>query len=118
RNPYSDLRVFEVDHPATQAWKRERLAASGLPIPPTLIFVPVDFIADDVETRLREAGFDPAAPSFFLWLGVVPYLHEEAVYRTLTSIALMRGEVAFDYSEPIENFPPEHRAYIADMAEK
>ncbi|MBL8673633.1 MAG: class I SAM-dependent methyltransferase, partial [Rhodospirillales bacterium] len=43
RNPHTDARVFEVDHPATQAWKRERLAAAGLVAPPSLVFAPVDF---------------------------------------------------------------------------
>src|SRR3954453_4097871 len=43
RTPPSDLRIFEVDHPATQAWKRERLAQAGIAVPPALSFVPVDF---------------------------------------------------------------------------
>jgi methyltransferase (TIGR00027 family) len=77
RNPHegAGLRVFEVDHPATQAWKRARLAEAGLAAPPSLTFAPVDFERQTLADGLAAAGFDPAAPSFFTWLGVVPYSH-------------------------------------------
>ena len=119
RNPYSDLglRVFEVDHPATQAWKRRRLSEVGLAIPASLTFAAVDFESDDLGHGLRDAGFDPDRPAFFIWLGVVPYLGRAAIAATLRYIAsLPESEVVFDYSEPLENYPPERRAEIEALA--
>ena len=65
-------RVFEVDHPATGAWKREQLVEVGIEVPDEVQFVAVDFERDSLAERLVEAGFDAARPAFFLWLGVVP----------------------------------------------
>jgi methyltransferase (TIGR00027 family) len=127
RNPYSDagLRVFEVDHPATQAWKRKRLSEVGLAVPPSLTFAAIDFEHDDLGLGLRDAGFDPDRPAFFIWLGVVPYLGRTAIAATLRYIAsIPESEVVFDYSEPLENYPPEQRteivalgAYTAEIGE-
>ena len=118
RNPYSDLglRVFEVDHPATQAWKRKRLSEVGLAIPASLTFAAIDFESDDLGHGLRDAGFYPDRPAFFIWLGVVPYLGRAAIAATLRYIASVpESEVVFDYSEPLENYPPERRAEIAAL---
>lgn len=113
RHPYESqgLRVFEVDHPATQAWKRERLAAAGIPEPESLAFVPVDFETTNLMDGLVAAGFDASSPAVFSWLGVVQYLTDEAVYGTLDSIAgLPAGsDVVFDYTEPSEQMSPEAR---------
>ena len=100
--PSNDLRIFEVDHPATQAWKRERLAAAAIALPPTLRFVPVDFERETLADSLGAAGFDPAQQTFFTWLGVVPYLSEPAVFATLGTIAGVPGgaHVVFDYVNP------------------
>ena len=89
RNPYSNLglRVFEVDHPATQAWKRKRLSEVGLAIPASLTFAAIDFESDDLGHGLHDAGFDPDRPAFFIWLGVVPYLGRAAIAATLRYIA-------------------------------
>lgn len=119
RNPHAPLglRVFEVDHPATQLWKRERLTRSGLPVPGSLTFAPVDFERDNFLDALAAAGFRADHPTFFLWLGVVPYLTREAVFATLRSIATIPGaEVVFDYGEPYENLPPARRQYLEAMA--
>jgi methyltransferase (TIGR00027 family) len=96
------VRVFEVDHPATQAWKRRLLAGAEIPEPPRLTFVPVDFERGTLEAGLDAAGFDPALPSFFIWLGVVPYLTGTAVFATLGCIAGLPGGagVVFDYANP------------------
>jgi methyltransferase (TIGR00027 family) len=104
RNPFPDLRVFEVDHPATQAWKRERLHHAGIPIPDSMRFAPVDFERDTLEHGLEAAGFLREQPAFFSWLGVVPYLTRTAAFATLTFIAgLPQGSgVVFDYSIPRE----------------
>jgi len=103
RNPLgNELRIFEVDHPATQAWKRGRLDAATIPVPFNLTFVPVDFEQEGLLLALAQAGFDPTQRSFFTWLGVVPYLTEEAVFSTLEILARLPGgaRVVFDYGNP------------------
>jgi methyltransferase (TIGR00027 family) len=104
RNPYpaETLRVFEVDHPATQAWKRRKLTAGSIAVPAWLTYVPVDFEREALADRLAAAGFDPSRPAFFCWLGVTMYLTEEAFASTLSLIAgtAPGGGVAFDYAVP------------------
>ncbi len=111
RNPHgARVSVFEVDHPATQEWKRERLAEAQIPIPPLLIFAPVDFEQDDLEEKLVAAGFHQNSPAFFTWLGVVPYLTRDAIGRTLDYlVSVENSEVVFDYLEPPEAFSEELR---------
>jgi methyltransferase (TIGR00027 family) len=108
----NSLRIFEVDHPATQAWKRRRLTEAAIPLPPGLTFAPVDFERETLAGGLDDAGFDAEQPTFFTWLGVVPYLTEEAVWSTLGFIAgLPNGaHVVFDYSDPPDSLTPEMRA--------
>ncbi|WP_284616628.1 class I SAM-dependent methyltransferase [Aquabacterium humicola] len=102
RHPYAagTLRVFEVDHPATQAWKRTLLADAGIPVPEELRFVPVDFETDHLIAGLRAAGFDTTRPTAFTWLGVTVYLPKDAVMQTLRTVhaAGAPGSVlVFDY---------------------
>lgn len=105
------LRIWEVDHPATQAWKRQRLADAGIPVPPALIFAPVDFERETLAQGLAAAGFDSRVASFFTWLGVVPYLTEVAVWSTLSFIASLTGgaQVVFDYADSPDSLTPEMR---------
>jgi methyltransferase (TIGR00027 family) len=100
RNPHPGLRVFEVDHPATQAWKREQLQAAGIMIPPSLTFVPIDFEQQTLAAGLGQSGFDASAAAFFSWLGVTAYLTREACMITLSFIAkLPRGSgLVFDFA--------------------
>jgi len=100
RNPHAGLPVFEVDHPATQAWKRERLHAAGITIPPTVTFVPVDFERQILADELRGAAFQESEPAFFSWLGVTPYLSHAAFMTTLSFIAKMPAGsgVVFDFA--------------------
>ena len=103
RSPFCNaLRFFEVDHPATQEWKRARLKAAGISIPESLRFAPVDFERETLANGLAAVGFDPDLPTFFTWLGVVPYLSEAAVFGTLAYIAGLSGgaQVIFDYANP------------------
>ncbi|AZO43044.1 SAM-dependent methyltransferase [Mesorhizobium sp. M7D.F.Ca.US.005.01.1.1] len=114
RNPYPDLSVFEVDHPATQAWKRKCIADSGLAEPPATKFVPVNFERQSLPAELIAAGLQSTEPSFFIWLGVVPYLTKESIFNTLFWIAGVPGsEVVFDYSEPAENRDAAGQAALA-----
>jgi methyltransferase (TIGR00027 family) len=105
------LRIFEVDHPATQAWKRQRLTDAAIDVPELLTFAPVDFERETLADGLKAAGFDPAQQTFFTWLGVVPYLTEQAVWSTLGFIASLPAgaHVVFDYSDPPESMSPEMR---------
>ena len=121
RNPFDDrLKVFEVDHPATQAWKRRRLGEVGIAVPPTLTYAPVDLETENLIEALQIAGFDPARRSFFLWLGVVPYLTRDAIRATLSQIAGLPGgaEVIFDYSDPPETLGKRARAAHKARAER
>jgi len=104
RNPYADVRVFEVDHPATQAWKQTMLKAAGITPPPSATFVAVDFECDSLRAKLLAAGFDFALPTVTAWLGVVPYLTTEAFRATLRVLSrLPEGSaLVFDYSQPRE----------------
>ena len=120
RNPHGvQIRIYEVDHPAMQAGKCERLAEAQIALPPWLIFAPVDFEQDDVGEKLVAAGFRQNAPAFFTWLGVTPYLTQNAIGRTLDYISSIRNsEVVFDYMEPPEGFSEELRQIEKARAEQ
>ncbi|HPI92002.1 MAG TPA: class I SAM-dependent methyltransferase [Deltaproteobacteria bacterium] len=103
RQPYPEnaLRVFEVDHPATQHWKYLRLKGAGIQAPRTLSFVPVDFETETLEDGLRRAdGFDASRSTFFSWLGVTQYITDSAVMATLQFVAAMPAgsAIVFDYT--------------------
>ena len=100
RNRNTELTVFEVDHPDSQAWKRRRLGETGLNEPATMRFVPVDFARHDLGGELARGGFDARAGAFFSWLGVTPYLELAAIEATLRFVAGAcgeRGGITFDY---------------------
>jgi methyltransferase (TIGR00027 family) len=121
RNPHGarQIHIYEVDHPATQAWKRQRLAEAQIALPPQLSLVPVDFERDDVGEKLVASGFQRDSPAFFTWLGVVPYLTEDAIGRTLDYTSSIRNsEIVFDYMEPPEAFSEELRQLEAERAER
>lgn len=107
RNPYPGLRVFEVDHPDTQQWKRSLLHRNGIPVPPSCTHVPVDLERQDLERELCAAGFDPAARTVFAWLGVVPYLSEEAFAATLAVLGRQSqgSALVLDYNIPRASLP-------------
>ena len=112
RSPHGEaVTYFEVDHPATAAWKQQRLHEADIPIPASLRFATIDFETEHLPARLEAAGFDPAAPSFFVWLGVVPYLTEAAIFETIRYISSLPGqaELVFDYGDPPDTMPPEQR---------
>jgi methyltransferase (TIGR00027 family) len=100
RLPRAGVRFFEVDHPATQAAKRERLGRiPGYPLD-AATYVTCNFEREDPITRLASAGFDVAEPALVIWEGVVPYLTEPAIRATATRLATgldPRSLVAFDF---------------------
>lgn len=108
RNPYPSVRVFEVDHPATQAWKRDLLAAAAIAVPDSLRFVPVDFEQESLGEELAGVGFSLEIPTATAWLGVVPYLTPEAFAGTLGTLAgcAAGSSVVFDYGQPREVLSP------------
>ncbi len=97
-----NIPVFEVDHPATQSWKRRRLADLGVPVPENLVFAPVDFERQVLGTALEEAGFTFQYPAAFSWLGVTMYLTLDAIDLTLSTIAQGADEtrVVLTYNQP------------------
>lgn len=108
----ANVRVFEVDHPSTQRYKVDRLAAvrpAPRPKARELVRVAVDFERDRLEDALPAAGFDPAARSFWIWEGVTIYLTREAIAKTLRTIAGLSApgsRVALTYSPiPHEHLP-------------
>ena len=93
-------RVFEVDLPATQTWKRDRLRAAGIKEPASLTYVPVDFERKTLAEALGQEGFRREEPAFFSWLGVTMYLGEDAIADTLAFVASLApgSAIAFDYA--------------------
>jgi methyltransferase (TIGR00027 family) len=86
--PYAGaLQIFEVDHPATQAWKRESLAAAGISLPTNLAWAPVDFERETLAAGLTAAGFDETRPAAFTWLAVTQFLTRPAIDATLRFVA-------------------------------
>ena len=121
RNPYRaiGLRIFEVDHPATQADKRRRLLRFGPRLPTSLSLVPVVFGETDLAAALTMAGWMTDEPTFFQMLGVVVYLPAATRQTLFAFIAdLPTSEVVLDYTTPPESQPAEGRAItVAQMAE-
>jgi len=102
RNGASDLVVYEVDHPATQTYKRRLLADSGVATPANLRFVAADLGEEKLGDALARADFDASAPAFFSWLGVTMYLPREANFATFREIARLGAagdELAFNYMD-------------------
>ena len=122
RNPYPEgaLRVFEVDYPATQAWKRALLEEVDIPLPADLTFAPVDFEKRTLADGLRDAGFDPSLSAFFSWLGVTMYLTAEGLMTTLRFIASapIGSEVVFDYAISPSLMSPAQRPIFDEMAKR
>jgi methyltransferase (TIGR00027 family) len=122
RNPHAELglRVFEVDHPATQAWKRELVEAAGIAAPPALTYAPVDFERQELGDGLRRAGFRTGEAAWFGWLGVTPYLTEEAFLATVGFIAFMprSSGVVFDYAVSPSSLKPLERVAVAALARR
>jgi methyltransferase (TIGR00027 family) len=84
------LRIFEIDQPGPQQWKRQRLIDLGLGIPPFLRLVPVDFEAGDAWwERLAAAGFDVGKPAVVASTGVSMYLTHDAILETLRKVAAL-----------------------------
>jgi methyltransferase (TIGR00027 family) len=112
------LRVFEIDHPMTQALKRDRLALAALALPLHLYFCPTDFERESVASSLSRSPYDPAIPTFFSWLGVTHYLTREAISNTLKSmrtVAAPGSEIVTDYFDSAVFLPENQSPAIRDL---
>lgn len=97
---YPDLKIFEVDHPDTQAAKQKKLKEFG-EIPTNVEFVAIDFEKESIADALARSGFQQDRPAFFSWLGTTHYLEPQTTLYTLQSIANIaaaNSEVVLDYS--------------------
>lgn len=113
RNPHraAGLRIFEVDHPATQADKRRRLLRFGPKLPANLSLVPAVFGEDDVAAALAAAGWRVDEPTFFQMLGIVIYLPAAVRQMLFGFVAgLPAPELVLDYTTPPADQSPEGRA--------
>ncbi|WP_345349750.1 SAM-dependent methyltransferase [Actinoallomurus liliacearum] len=111
-DPEDGVRVFEVDHPATQRWKRHLLAEAGVAIPDTVTYAPIDFETESLSEVLLREGFDASRPAFVSWLGVTMYLTSEAIGDTLAAVGRLApgSEIVLDYT-----LVPELRDAAAQM---
>jgi methyltransferase (TIGR00027 family) len=105
RNPNNTdrLHVFEVDYPASLNWKRQQLNKTGIRIPNSLTFVPIDFETQSLADQLKSTGFKTDKATFFSWLGVTMYLTHDAMMETMKFIASSTppgSKVVFDYVIP------------------
>jgi methyltransferase (TIGR00027 family) len=120
RHPHGPaLRVFEVDFPSTQQWKRERVRDAGIDVPESLAYVSVDFEREDTFDRLAASGFDRTQPAMFSWLGVTMYLEEAVVMAVLRAVSrLPAGSgIVFDYFADAEGLPPRSRMAVEAMGQ-
>ncbi len=120
RNPFPSLRVFEVDFPATQAWKQKKLDEAGIAVPAGLYFVPLDLERRKLAEGLAESGFDCGRAAFFSWVGIVPYLTMEGFRATLATVGgLPRGSgIVFDYMDRPETLTQPRRKIFDGLAKR
>lgn len=113
------LDVYEVDHPASQAWKRERIKELGIKIPGRLRYVPIDFERETLTEGLAAAEVNIHAATFFSWLGVTQYLTSAAVLRTLREIAEIAApgsEIVFQFVVPAATLASEEGSLVKTLA--
>jgi methyltransferase (TIGR00027 family) len=101
------LCIYEIDQPATQHWKCDRLAAASIAIPSNLTFVPIDFEKTALLGALQAVNFDFGSKTFCSWLGVTQYLTPDAIRATLEYVlSLPRGsEIVLSFVLPFEMLP-------------
>ena len=119
--PYAGaLQIFEVDHPATQAWKRQRAEGVGLPGHDAHVYVPVDFEVQHLDDALADAGFDRAQPALFSCVGVAMYLKGDAVASTLRTVATCAAgsEIVLGYNLADECLDDIGREFLAAVSKR
>jgi methyltransferase (TIGR00027 family) len=101
-------RVFEVDHPAMQEWKRRRIMEVCWEMPPNLVFAPCDFEQQNLLSALAAAGFNRHLPAMVSLFGVIIYLTADSTKATLTDLATLApgSEVTLTYESPPDGVDP------------
>jgi methyltransferase (TIGR00027 family) len=114
------LRIYEIDHPATQRWKRERLAAGRIGIPSNVKFVSTDFEGNSLGDAVRTGDFDLDAKTFCSWLGVTQYLTLDAIRVTLEFVLSLprSSEIIFSFILPLESLSGLEAEALAMAANK
>jgi methyltransferase (TIGR00027 family) len=115
------VEVFEIDHPASQAWKRARIAELGIVPPPRLHHLPIDFERQTLAEGLIAGGFDREIPALFAVLGVAQYLTKDALSQMLRDIAgtsLPGSELVLQYVAPPESFETSEAALVQALANR
>ncbi|WP_224360289.1 class I SAM-dependent methyltransferase [Hyalangium versicolor] len=94
------LRIFEVDHPASQQEKQARLRNAGIVPPENLVWAGIDFERTSLREGLLQSGFDPHVPAFMSCLGVLVYLEEAAVHQVFTFVGSLppSSEIVFTFT--------------------
>lgn len=106
RDLATTLKIYELDHPASQESKRDRLSELAIDLPANLELIPVNFEQESVSAGLARSSYTRERPAFYSWLGTTYYLTRDAIFRTLASIASFaaaRSEIVFDYIIPRES---------------
>ena len=120
RHPHlaTTVRVFEIDHPASQQWKRLRLQELGIDEPANLTFLPIDFEKQTLLSGLREGGYPLEKPAFLSWLGVTQYLTRKAVLGTLKQVATLPSgtRISFTFVLPQDLLAGDDRPFFAMAA--
>ncbi|MDE0228719.1 MAG: class I SAM-dependent methyltransferase [Spirochaetaceae bacterium] len=114
------LRIFEVDHPASQSMKRDKLLKINDHLPANLVFTPVDFETEHLDDALTRAGYDTSVPAFFSWLGTTYYLTRDAIGDTLDRVAAVAApgtRIALDYKYP-RHLVPDDGLLFADKLDQ
>lgn len=105
-----DLQIFEIDHPASQTFKKKRIAANGWNLPKNLEFVPCDFELTSVTEALKTSNFDPEKPCYIAWAGVIMYLDRasgEAALKEMGALSAPGSTIIFDYNIPEDELDAE-----------
>jgi methyltransferase (TIGR00027 family) len=122
RNPFrsAGLHVFEVDHPATQEWKRAQLREAGIAVPEDMTFAAVDFERQSLADGLLQAGLNKLQSAFFSWLGVTPYLTRSAFDAAIGFIAGMPSGsgVVFDFAIERSLLSPRQQVAFDALSER
>lgn len=111
------VRIIEIDHPSTQAWKQQRMRALGLAAQAGHVLAPVDFETDTVRDGLDAAGFDWSRPALFSWLGVTQYLSVDAIRETLRVVASCApgSEIVLTYVPTIAHLDTLGRQFVTTL---
>ena len=114
------LRIYEVDHPSTQQWKRDRLKVTDIAVPSNVRFVPVDFERASIPEALRHSNFAFGSRTLCSWMGVTQYLTSEALGATFQFALSLppSSEIVFSFILPEEAISGVEAAALATAAER